>query len=85
MRSNLIIAYGTAHFCSSTFINGEKSSGQGDHKRNQHLEGYSQGFASNDRNVLSCLSALEAVLDGQGAAINRGAALPAAQSVLSER
>jgi alanine-glyoxylate transaminase/serine-glyoxylate transaminase/serine-pyruvate transaminase len=43
------------------------------------------GFASNERNVLSCLSALEAVLDGAGASITRGTALPAAQVVLSER
>ena len=36
------------------------------------------GFASNERNVLYCLNALEAVLDRQGAAIVTGKALPAA-------
>ena len=39
------------------------------------------GFASNERNVVYCLNALEAVLDQQGAAINRGKALPAARAV----
>jgi alanine-glyoxylate transaminase/serine-glyoxylate transaminase/serine-pyruvate transaminase len=38
------------------------------------------GYASSERNVLRCLNALEAVLDDQGADINRGAALPAAQA-----
>ncbi len=42
------------------------------------------GYASNERNVLSCLNALEAVLDRQGAAITRGAALPAAQAVFTD-
>lgn len=41
------------------------------------------GFASNERNVLYCLNALEATLGGQGAAINAGAALPAARAALS--
>jgi alanine-glyoxylate transaminase/serine-glyoxylate transaminase/serine-pyruvate transaminase len=40
------------------------------------------GFASNPRNVLFCLNALEAVLDSQGANIDTGAALPAARAVL---
>jgi alanine-glyoxylate transaminase/serine-glyoxylate transaminase/serine-pyruvate transaminase len=40
------------------------------------------GFASNERNVLYCLNALEAVLDRQGAPIVTGKALPAARSVL---
>lgn len=39
------------------------------------------GFASNKRNVLNCLAALEAVLADQGTAINAGAAIPAAQAV----
>ena len=39
------------------------------------------GFASNERNVTTCLNALEAVLGRQGAAINTGAALDAAQAV----
>lgn len=41
------------------------------------------GFASNERNVLLCLNALEAVLGRQGAAINPGAALPAARAALA--
>jgi alanine-glyoxylate transaminase/serine-glyoxylate transaminase/serine-pyruvate transaminase len=41
------------------------------------------GFASNKRNVLQCLGALEAVLASQGAAITSGAAIPAAQGVYS--
>ena len=40
------------------------------------------GFASNERNVLYCLNALEAVLDRQAAPIVTGKALPAARSVL---
>jgi len=40
------------------------------------------GYASNPRNVLLCLNALEAVLADQGAQIERGAALPAAQAIL---
>jgi alanine-glyoxylate transaminase/serine-glyoxylate transaminase/serine-pyruvate transaminase len=40
------------------------------------------GFASNDQNVIYCLTALEAVLGGQGAAINQGVALAAATRVL---
>jgi alanine-glyoxylate transaminase/serine-glyoxylate transaminase/serine-pyruvate transaminase len=39
------------------------------------------GFASNKRNVLKCLGALEAVLASQGAAITAGAAIPAAQAL----
>ena len=39
------------------------------------------GFASNERNVLKCLGALETVLASQGAAINAGAAIPAAQAL----
>jgi alanine-glyoxylate transaminase/serine-glyoxylate transaminase/serine-pyruvate transaminase len=38
------------------------------------------GFASNERNVMYCLNALEAVLGRQGAPINIGAALPAARA-----
>lgn len=40
------------------------------------------GFASNRRNVLFCLNALEAVLGAQGADINTGVALPAARAIL---
>lgn len=40
------------------------------------------GFASNERNVMYCLNALEAVLSRQGAAINTGAALSAARAAL---
>jgi alanine-glyoxylate transaminase/serine-glyoxylate transaminase/serine-pyruvate transaminase len=39
------------------------------------------GYASNERNVLSCLNALEAVLGRSGAPINSGVALDAAQAV----
>ena len=39
------------------------------------------GFASNERNVLYCLNALEAVLAGQGADIATGRAIPAARAV----
>jgi alanine-glyoxylate transaminase/serine-glyoxylate transaminase/serine-pyruvate transaminase len=39
------------------------------------------GFASNERNVLYCLNALEAVLAGQGADIATGRAVPAARAV----
>ncbi|MEM8563492.1 MAG: alanine--glyoxylate aminotransferase family protein [Pseudomonadota bacterium] len=39
------------------------------------------GFASNERNVLHCLSALESVLVDQGAAITGGVAVPAARDV----
>jgi alanine-glyoxylate transaminase/serine-glyoxylate transaminase/serine-pyruvate transaminase len=39
------------------------------------------GFASNERNVLYCLNALEAVLAGQGADIPTGRAIPAARAV----
>jgi alanine-glyoxylate transaminase/serine-glyoxylate transaminase/serine-pyruvate transaminase len=41
------------------------------------------GFASNERNVTTCLNALEAVLGRQGAAIKTGAALDAAQAVFT--
>ncbi|AQA18683.1 alanine--glyoxylate aminotransferase [Halioglobus japonicus] len=40
------------------------------------------GHASSERNVLACLTALEAVLGRQGAAITTGAALPAAKAQL---
>lgn len=39
------------------------------------------GYGSSERNVLRCLNALEAVLHKQGAAIETGRALPAAQAV----
>ena len=39
------------------------------------------GYASNERNVITCLNALEAVLARQGAPITTGAALDAAQAV----
>ena len=39
------------------------------------------GFASNERNVVYCLNALEAVLDQQDASINSGKALPAARAI----
>lgn len=42
------------------------------------------GFASNERNVLYCLNALEAVLNRQNAAIATGKALPAARAVLKK-
>lgn len=41
------------------------------------------GFASNERNVMYCLNALEASLEGQGASINSGKALGAARAALS--
>ncbi|MCB1675871.1 MAG: alanine--glyoxylate aminotransferase family protein [Halioglobus sp.] len=41
------------------------------------------GFASSERNVLYCLNALEAILGGQGADIERGAALAAAREVFA--
>jgi len=41
------------------------------------------GFASSERNVLYCLAALEAALSREGAAINAGAALPAAMAVFA--
>jgi len=43
------------------------------------------GFASNERNVLACLTALEAVLSGSGGAIQTGVALDAARKVFSGR
>jgi alanine-glyoxylate transaminase/serine-glyoxylate transaminase/serine-pyruvate transaminase len=42
------------------------------------------GYACNQKNVLTCLGALESVLAGQGASINTGAALPAAMSAYAE-
>ncbi len=42
------------------------------------------GFASNERNVVYCLNALEAILARQGAAITTGKALPAAQAVFAD-
>ena len=42
------------------------------------------GFASNERNVVYCLNALEAILARQGAAIATGKALPAAQAVFAD-
>lgn len=41
------------------------------------------GHSSRRRNVLACLNALESVLGAQGAAIERGAALPAAEAVFA--
>ncbi|GAB3276719.1 pyridoxal-phosphate-dependent aminotransferase family protein [Parahaliea aestuarii] len=41
------------------------------------------GHSSRERNVLTLLAALESVLGRQGAAINSGAALPAAQAILA--
>jgi alanine-glyoxylate transaminase/serine-glyoxylate transaminase/serine-pyruvate transaminase len=41
------------------------------------------GYASNERNVLTCLNALDAVLGRSGAAITSGVALDAAQEVFS--
>ena len=42
------------------------------------------GFASNERNVLFCLQALEAALQSQGAPISAGRALPAARAALDQ-
>ena len=42
------------------------------------------GFASNERNVLFCLQALEAALQSQGASIRTGQALPAARAALDQ-
>lgn len=42
------------------------------------------GFASSERNVLYCLSALEATLDKEGADIACGKALPAARAVFKQ-
>ncbi|TXS95664.1 alanine--glyoxylate aminotransferase family protein [Parahaliea maris] len=41
------------------------------------------GHSSRERNLVSCLTALESVLGSQGAAIRTGAALPAAKAVLA--
>ena len=43
------------------------------------------GYASNERNVVYCLQALEAILQRQGTAIHSGKALPASRSVFNER
>lgn len=43
------------------------------------------GYASNERNVMYCLNALEAILHRQGAAIFTGKALPAARSVFNKK
>ncbi len=42
------------------------------------------GHAANERNVLKCLTALEAVLAGMGADIETGVAVPAAMAALAE-
>ena len=42
------------------------------------------GHASNPKNVLFCLAALDTVLSGMGAEINSGAAVPAAQAALNQ-
>ncbi|CAA0118351.1 (S)-ureidoglycine--glyoxylate transaminase [Halioglobus japonicus] len=42
------------------------------------------GFGSNERNVVYCLNALEAILQRQGAAITSGKALAAAHAVFSK-
>ena len=42
------------------------------------------GHASSERNVLSCLSALAAVLADQGADISAGSALPAARAIYAD-
>jgi alanine-glyoxylate transaminase/serine-glyoxylate transaminase/serine-pyruvate transaminase len=42
------------------------------------------GHAANRRNVLFCLGALEAVLRAQGARLDAGAAVAAAQAVYQE-
>jgi alanine-glyoxylate transaminase/serine-glyoxylate transaminase/serine-pyruvate transaminase len=43
------------------------------------------GYASNERNVMYCLNALEAILHRQSAAIITGKALPAARSVFNKK
>ncbi|MCP5131040.1 MAG: alanine--glyoxylate aminotransferase family protein [Pseudomonadales bacterium] len=43
------------------------------------------GFASNERNVLYCLGALDAILARAGAAINSGKAVPAAREVFDRQ
>ena len=43
------------------------------------------GFASNERNVLYCLNALEAVLADQGADFSAGVAIPAARKLFTEK
>jgi alanine-glyoxylate transaminase/serine-glyoxylate transaminase/serine-pyruvate transaminase len=43
------------------------------------------GFASNERNVLYCLIALEAILQRQGADINSGKALDAAHAIFDKK
>lgn len=42
------------------------------------------GYASNGRNVLTCLGALEAVMGDMGVAMDRGAAVTAARGVLQQ-
>lgn len=42
------------------------------------------GYASNARNVLTCLGALEAVMGDMGVAMDRGAAVAAARAVLQQ-
>jgi alanine-glyoxylate transaminase/serine-glyoxylate transaminase/serine-pyruvate transaminase len=43
------------------------------------------GHSANARNVLYCLSALEAVLDDLNAPIHKGAAVAAAQNLMIEK
>jgi alanine-glyoxylate transaminase/serine-glyoxylate transaminase/serine-pyruvate transaminase len=43
------------------------------------------GFASNEKNVLNCLGALDAVLSGMNAPINSGVAVPAAKAVFNAK
>lgn len=42
------------------------------------------GFASNEKNVLNCLGALDAVLSGMNAQINSGAAVRAAKQAFAQ-
>jgi alanine-glyoxylate transaminase/serine-glyoxylate transaminase/serine-pyruvate transaminase len=42
------------------------------------------GYASNERNVVFCLNALETVLSRQGAAVNAGKAVAAARAVFNQ-
>ncbi|MDD5392968.1 MAG: alanine--glyoxylate aminotransferase family protein [Thiothrix sp.] len=43
------------------------------------------GFASNEKNVLNCLGALDAVLSGMNAPINSSVAVPAAKAVFNAK
>jgi len=43
------------------------------------------GFGSSERNVVYCLTALEAILQRQGAAITTGKAMPAACAVFQSQ